>query len=838
MEFPAQSDKRDKKNKISLVAFIGLIIITLGIIFGSNLIKTGTRPFSKAAGETNLALSKLTTASGNSGTDISAKAVNGILTDGWNSGYWSGRDRGNQWIQIDLGSEQTITNLKLYVFFSHPDFPNGGQTIHEIETAGNSQVFQKIDTVSGITKDGDILNRTYNPPKTNVRYVKVTTTQSASWVAWREIEIYAPQTLASPTPTRSASPTLTIAPTSPTPTIPASSVPAVPVAIYPLNELSGNTVANSLTANNPGTAVNTAIVTGQTGKARSFNGTNSYISIPYSTIFNFTNSISMEAWVKLNNLPPAGKYASIINKWISGQEDKHLAVFSDGKVAVYLHPLKKPDNSPAVAYSLKTLSPGRWHHVAATYNAAEIKIYIDGVLSSTTPASGTIANSSVQSTLFIGGNPPRMATTDPMAYLNGIIDNVRISTGVSTPNQIYSNSSLGKTCSILLERNFTTPNNPVVVSYRGTTNGNNEKVSIWMSRQPNSVSGGERITPLETLPLMQEMKVAPGSIPNWPWTKDFYQYYAQGCVTGGGRTCTGIFEIKNLPEGQYNVFCGIGTVPPSCSGQPFCNYYQGPAPASICTENGWKPCGINDHTTFTVTQTIPTPTPRTPYFRPVLEFKMDETSGSAVLDSSWRRNNGTAYNTTIIDGKKSKARQFSKSQYSIITGNDWPLPFGNTPLTVAMWVKTTATFPCTTWSLSCYGVLFHYGTIDFLYPNDSERSNGRSFAVGIGTDNNSLNNSIYSGFWSDSVGANTVVVNDGNWHHVVTTWDGTTDKLYVDGVLKNQKALRQPVNVIRSRQYRIGSTLLNTSYFDGAIDEFAVYNRVLTDTEIRNLFAN
>jgi hypothetical protein len=47
-------------------------------------------------------------------------------------------------------------------------------------------------TFTGVTLDNQVLE--HSPPSawTNARYVRIDTTSSVSWVAWREIELYAP----------------------------------------------------------------------------------------------------------------------------------------------------------------------------------------------------------------------------------------------------------------------------------------------------------------------------------------------------------------------------------------------------------------------------------------------------------------------------------------------------------------------------------------------------------------------------------------------------------------------------------------------------------------------
>ena len=73
---------------------------------------------------------------------------------------------------------------------------------------------------------------------------------------------------------------------------------------------------------------------------------------------------------------------------------------------------------------------------------------------------------------------------------------------------------------------------------------------------------------------------------------------------------------------------------------------------------------------------------------------------------------------------------------------------------------------------------------------------------------------------------------DGLWHHVVGTWDGTTARLYVDGVQAatghrlGRRAAGQHHDHDRRRRHR------STSYFSGVVDETAVYDETLTPAQI------
>lgn len=74
----------------------------------------------------------------------------------------------------------------------------------------------------------------------------------------------------------------------------------------------------------------------------------------------------------------------------------------------------------------------------------------------------------------------------------------------------------------------------------------------------------------------------------------------------------------------------------------------------------------------------------------------------------------------------------------------------------------------------------------------------------------------------------------GTTYHVVGTFDGANMRLYVNGVLKNTTALAGTIwTVATANSFAIGRLgALSSDYFDGRVDEVAIYQRALTLSEV------
>lgn len=112
------------------------------------------------------------------------------LGDNDPSTFWTSSNFAPQWVELNVGPS-TVSKIRLLV-----DQSPAGQTTHRILAGPNPNPTNLVRTVSGNTSTNQWLEVDFSPHLTNVQYIRVLTTDSPSWVAWKEIEVYgAPATV-------------------------------------------------------------------------------------------------------------------------------------------------------------------------------------------------------------------------------------------------------------------------------------------------------------------------------------------------------------------------------------------------------------------------------------------------------------------------------------------------------------------------------------------------------------------------------------------------------------------------------------------------------------------
>jgi hypothetical protein len=128
---------------------------------------------------TNLAQGKPATASNAAAGEGPERAVDDNTETTWIAG-----DFAPQWIEIDLEGAYTIAEVRLLVAQS-PE----GETVHRLWVRGPEGGETLAHEFSGTTSDNEWLVFTPEAPLENVRYIRVETVSSPSWVAWREVQV-------------------------------------------------------------------------------------------------------------------------------------------------------------------------------------------------------------------------------------------------------------------------------------------------------------------------------------------------------------------------------------------------------------------------------------------------------------------------------------------------------------------------------------------------------------------------------------------------------------------------------------------------------------------------
>lgn len=101
---------------------------------------------------------------------------------GWNSGAIA-----PQWIQYDLNGNQNqrISRIRLRV----DQYPEFAESLHQILVDTCENHMTVVKEFNGYYGCGDWLSHTFDLPLENIRYVRIRTIKSGSWVAWLRILI-------------------------------------------------------------------------------------------------------------------------------------------------------------------------------------------------------------------------------------------------------------------------------------------------------------------------------------------------------------------------------------------------------------------------------------------------------------------------------------------------------------------------------------------------------------------------------------------------------------------------------------------------------------------------
>jgi len=183
-------------------------------------------------------------------------------------------------------------------------------------------------------------------------------------------------------------------------------------------------------------------------------------------------------------------------------------------------------------------------------------------------------------------------------------------------------------------------------------------------------------------------------------------------------------------------------------------------------------------------------------------------------DATANNNDGTLLNFALMGNSSNwssasssgKILDFDTDDY--VTGTNASLPLGNTPRTIECWVKSSP-------ASSGFEVLFNYGTA-----TTNQRASLMSGSTG---------KLYYAGENNDLEG--TSIIMDGIWHHCAATFDGTTLRLYLDGVLEaSDTKTFNTTGVFFDIGRRINAS---SEFLNGKLDELRVWSVARTQDQIQ-----
>jgi hypothetical protein len=189
------------------------------------------------------------------------------------------------------------------------------------------------------------------------------------------------------------------------------------VGNWSFDEGSGTTVIDTSGYDNHGSFVGAPIwTTGVKGSGLFFDGNGARITVPDAPFLDITQAITIAAWIQPNNSDSQYVIKKASYNMVDGYE---LSLSSRGVVFVRFNQAGSGNTYKMLSTGGYPLDGSTWMHVAATYDGQEIKLFLDGLLDSSIPASGLLIGTNNNS-LSIG------AQDDGYRPFEGSIDQVHI----------------------------------------------------------------------------------------------------------------------------------------------------------------------------------------------------------------------------------------------------------------------------------------------------------------------------------------------------------------------------------------------------------------------------
>lgn len=175
-------------------------------------------------------------------------------------------------------------------------------------------------------------------------------------------------------------------------------------------------------------------VTAKVHKGISFDGSNDYIGVPYSSANNAPANVTVAAWVNSSTIGNGD--GGIVSKTNSGGYGLVQADAAVGGVGYSGFKVYEGGSSFGAGFKVSTIPANTWFHMVGTYDGETARLYINGrEVDSDTSPSGSISYSSNNS-LIMGADADSGTTPAIDSWLDGSLDEVRLYNAAQTADWI------------------------------------------------------------------------------------------------------------------------------------------------------------------------------------------------------------------------------------------------------------------------------------------------------------------------------------------------------------------------------------------------------------------